>query len=61
MFLISTGFQRSRSVKNPDKPGSVFIMIMKTWKNEAGEVQRLGKRMNTNLTGTHRQESLHSQ
>ena len=52
MFLISIGFQRSRSAKNPDKPGSVFIMIMKTWKNEAGEVQRLGRRMNTNLIGT---------
>lgn len=52
MFLISTGFQRSRSAKNPEKPGSVFIMISKSWKNEAGEVQRLSRRMNTALTGT---------
>lgn len=52
MFLISIGFQRSRSAKNPDKPGTVFITIAKSWRNEAGEVQRFSRRMNTTLTGT---------
>lgn len=52
MFLISIGFQRSRSAKNPDKPGSVFIEIAQNWKNEAGEVHRLSRRMNTTLIGT---------
>lgn len=52
MFLISVGLQKSRSAKNPDKPGVVFIKITKSWKNEDGVVSRVIRGMNTSLTGT---------
>lgn len=52
MFLISLVFQKSRSTKNPDKPGNVYFAIARSLKNEKGEVSRLSRRVNTGLTGT---------
>lgn len=52
MFLIGVVFQKSRSAKNPDKPGSVYIKIAKNRKNKNGEALRLNRLMKTGLTGT---------
>ena len=52
MFLISVGLQKSRSAKNPNKPGIVYLSIGKSWKNENGEVSKSFRRMNITLTGT---------
>lgn len=51
-FLISTRFQRSRSRKQPDKPGAVYIEITKNLKNKEGDTAREIKRIKTSLTGT---------
>lgn len=52
MFLINVRFQKSRSARNPDKPGAVYIKITKSWKNEEGEALRLSRQMKTALFGT---------
>lgn len=52
MFLISVRFQRSRSTKQPDKPGVVYIEIAKNCKDKDGKLSRLCRRMNTSLTGS---------
>lgn len=52
MFLIGVVFQKSRSAKNPDKPGSVYIKITQNGKDKDGEALRVNRLMKTDLTGT---------
>lgn len=52
MFLIGVVFQKSRSAKNPDKPGSVYIKITQNGKDKDGKALRINRLMKTDLTGT---------
>ena len=52
MFLIGVVFQKSRSAKNPDKPGAISIKITQNGKDKDGEALRVNRLMKTDLTGT---------
>ena len=52
MFLIGVVFQKSRSAKNPNKPGAIYIKITQNGKNKDGEALRLNRLMKIDLTGT---------
>lgn len=52
LFLVSVRFQQSRGTKQPDKPGIVYIEIIKNSKDKDGKVSRSSRRMNTSLTGS---------
>ncbi|MBD5346021.1 MAG: site-specific integrase [Bacteroides sp.] len=52
MFLIGVVFQKSRSAKNPDKPGAIYIKITQNGKDKDGKALRINRLMKTDLTGT---------
>lgn len=49
MYLISTGYQNSRSKANPDKPGRVFMRISEQHRTLDGRILKTERTVNTNL------------